>query len=350
MTYFKLVEEGRAKNCLLSVLLELTYRCNLDCFFCYNDLGLTGKPLQRQDYERLLEELAELQVLELTLSGGEPLASPCFWPVGRKARELGFVLRLKSNGHALGENVAKRIQRELDPYVIEISLHGATAKTHDRQTQVVGSFDRLLSNLQGLRALGLRFRLQTTMTRWNEAEIESMFELAQSLDALLIVDSVVTPRDDGDRTPLSIAPSPAAGNRLRLLQEAQVRTACTLEPVSGKTTTASPDSYTASKTPLFPKKHCGTGATTLTIDPYGNVYPCVQWRRPVGNLHQQTIRQIWFHSPQLPEIRRINEQAHRLVSGMPRKERPRTFCLGLAEELTGDPLALYPQLLDPETA
>ena len=33
------------ENRLFSVLIELTYRCNLDCFFCYNDLGMRGKPL-----------------------------------------------------------------------------------------------------------------------------------------------------------------------------------------------------------------------------------------------------------------------------------------------------------------
>ncbi len=58
-------------NQLFSALLELTYRCNLDCAFCYNDVGLKGRPLTRQRYGELLEELAELGVLHLALSGGE---------------------------------------------------------------------------------------------------------------------------------------------------------------------------------------------------------------------------------------------------------------------------------------
>ena len=31
------------ENILFSVLVELTYRCNLDCFFCYNDLTLKDR-------------------------------------------------------------------------------------------------------------------------------------------------------------------------------------------------------------------------------------------------------------------------------------------------------------------
>ncbi|HKV09559.1 MAG TPA: hypothetical protein VJ725_15560, partial [Thermoanaerobaculia bacterium] len=50
------------ENLLFSVLLELTYRCNLDCFFCYNDLGLSGEPMRTEEYLRLFEELRDLEV------------------------------------------------------------------------------------------------------------------------------------------------------------------------------------------------------------------------------------------------------------------------------------------------
>ena len=47
--------------------------------------------LEEADYLRLLEDLAALQVLNLVFSGGEPLAHPDFWRIGRRARELGLV-------------------------------------------------------------------------------------------------------------------------------------------------------------------------------------------------------------------------------------------------------------------
>ncbi|HEV7509108.1 MAG TPA: hypothetical protein VGS07_29805 [Thermoanaerobaculia bacterium] len=40
-------------------------------------------------------------MLNLTQSGGEPLVHPDFFLLGSPARELGFVVRVKSNGHAL---------------------------------------------------------------------------------------------------------------------------------------------------------------------------------------------------------------------------------------------------------
>ena len=218
MSLARVVATAWRRNLLFSVLVELTYRCNLDCFFCYNDLALAGAPLSRDDYFRLFAELRELEVLNLTLSGGEPLAHPDFLALGARARELGFVVRVKSNGHALRGELARRLRDEVDPFLIEVSLHGATAATHDRQTRVPGSFDRLLANLAraaGARAAG---EAQQHPHPWNEGEIEGMFALADALGLPLQVDPEVTPRDDGDREPLQVAASREGVLRLFRLQ------------------------------------------------------------------------------------------------------------------------------------
>ncbi len=207
MGYHDVMKRMADEHALMSVLLELTYRCNLDCFFCYNDLNLEGERLSTNNYLQLLEDLRNLQVMVLVLSGGEPLTSPAFWPLGRRARELGFVTRVKSNGHAVGKDVARRLKKEVDPYVVEVSLHGACAETHDRQTRVEGSFDKLTANLEEMRRAGLRVKLNSTLTQWNEKQIAEMFALADDLDIPLSMDAVVTPRDDGDREPLAIAAS-----------------------------------------------------------------------------------------------------------------------------------------------
>ncbi len=220
MSYQGTVLRAWNENVLFSALVELTYRCNLDCFFCYNDLGLAGKPMRLSDYERLFEDLAALSCLHLTLTGGEPLSHPEFFAIAAKARDLGFATRIKSNGHALRGETARRMKEEIDPFVIEVSLHGARPETHDRQTRIPGSFIRLVANLEEMKSIGLRFKINCTLTRWNESEVDGMFALAERLDAPLTVDPEVTPRDDGDRTPMTIAPT---FEGLRRLHEARVR-------------------------------------------------------------------------------------------------------------------------------
>jgi MoaA/NifB/PqqE/SkfB family radical SAM enzyme len=362
-------------NLLFSVLVELTYRCNLDCSFCYNDLALRGVPLSTDQYFQFFSDLRDMQVLNLTLSGGEPLAHPDFIRLGARARSLGFAVRIKSNGHALRGEMARRIRDEIDPFLVEVSLHGATAATHDRQTRVPGSFERLLANLGEMRRLGLRVKLNSTLTAWNEHEVEAILDLAAELGLPLQVDPEVTPRDDGDRSPLALTAS--RDGLLRLFAALAAREAAAAPPNSK--TPGTPEISETPQTPLTPltaqtpltpqtplstaparpavaisrgaddgsqpapaQKHCGAGSSGIAVDPYGNVYPCVQWRRPVGNLHQQPIGDIWRRSRGLAEVRELTVAAKGVVEGYDAGGVFLNFCPGNAESLTGDPLRIYP--------
>lgn len=334
MGFEQLLQKTWRDNLLFSVLVELTYRCNLDCFFCYNDLGLRGEPLRTDRYRAFFEELRDLQVLNLTLSGGEPLAHPDFLKLGAWARELGFVVRVKSNGHAVRGEMARRIRDEVDPFLIEVSLHGATAATHDRQTRIPGSFDRLLANLREALALGLRIKINSTLTRWNEGEIEGMLAIADDLGVQLQIDPEVTPRDDGDTEPLSIMPSREGIARLFAVQAERARRGST-----GVSVTREGDDLAV---PVATEKHCGAGSSGIAVDPYGNVYPCVQWRRPVGNLHRQSIREIWTGSAGLREVRELTTRAKGVVEAYGPAGPLLNFCPGSAATRTGDPLQVYP--------
>ncbi|HKR64163.1 MAG TPA: radical SAM protein [Thermoanaerobaculia bacterium] len=318
MSYDAIVARSWNDNQLSSVLFELTYRCNLDCFFCYNDLGLRGTPLTFAQYDACLRDLASMNVLNVTLSGGEPLAHSDFFRIGALARELGFVVRVKSNGHALRGELAQRLRDEVDPFVIEVSLHGARAETHDRQTRVAGSFVRLLENLREMLDLGLRLKVNSTLTSWNENETAEMYALCDELGLPLRFDLQVSPRDDGDRTPLDVAPT-AEGIRKLIAIENLRYTAHPAQRAEGVTT---------------PKitKHCGAGSAGIAIDPYGNVYPCVQWRRAAGSLHETSISAMWESA--FDPFRRETEAAAGVVAAHPRG-RLLNFCPGLADVLTG---------------
>lgn len=345
--YSAKVEKLWRDNRLFSALLELTYRCNLDCAFCYNDLGLRGRAMERGDWTRLLEELSNLGCLHLALSGGEPLASPDFFAVGARARELSFVVRVKSNGHALRGALLARLLEEVDPYLVEVSLHGACAATHDRQTRVPGSFDRLMTNLEEMRQLGLRVQLNSTLTVWNEGEIGGMFELADRLGVRLQIDPEVTPRDDGDCSPLGLS---ASLEGLRRLYELEAHRAARLASFEAAFRPGA-DSFRevvrqgdALEVPRAAGKYCGAGSGAIAVDPFGNVYPCVQWRRALGNLHERSLAAIWADSPEAARVRRLGTEIAEKLRG--EDAHLMSFCPGIAEQLTGDPRQPYSAALE----
>lgn len=335
MSYADTVKRSWNENRLMSVLLELTYACNLDCTFCYNDLALDGKPLSLTQYRDLLDDLASLGVLHLTLTGGEPLAHPRFFDIAAHARSLGFVIRLKTNGHAVKEAIARRIRDEVDPFLIEVSVHGATADTHDRQTRVGGSFERLVANIRTMKAVGLRVKVNSVLTRWNEDEVEDLFALCDELGVACQIDPEVKPKDDGDQGPLNIEASSGGQARFRHTLAARAKrdpevTEIASVATARKTTMAGTD------------KHCGAGSNNIAIDPYGAVLPCVQWRVSVGNLHEQRVTDIWAGSAGLGDVRDTTRAARVKLEGFGDAGLAANFCPGAAHTYSGDPLEIYP--------
>lgn len=339
-TYEDLVQRAWHNHTLLSVLLELTYRCNLNCFFCYNDRRQRGLPLSLGQYRQLIDELAGMGVLYLTLSGGEPLLHRDFWVIGSHARIHGFIIRIKSNGHAMGPQLARRLKLEVDPFVTEVSLHGACAATHDRQTRVEGSFNRLMRNLHGMLQAGMRVQLNVPLTRWNEAEVEALCALADKLGLLLQIDPDVTPIDTGDVAPLSIAPTEAGLRRLHEVHRARLTTSSVEKQATGTAELAANRGVQRKECPESTTEHCGAGSTGLAVDPYGNVYPCVQWRIRLGSFHDQMAKDIWQNSEELKRVRALNEKVGEARRSA-KADAGLTFCPGAAQAETGSPFGLY---------
>ncbi len=304
----------------LSAHLELTYACTWRCVFCYNPRHHDRSPLLIQDWTRVLDDLRTLGTLNVTLTGGEPLAHPHFLEIARSVRERAFTLRVLTNGVLVTEPLADAIAT-LRPLSVEMSIHGARAETHDHATGTPGSFDALFAALERLKRRGVPLVLKTVLTRMNEAELDDMIALVAQHGVPHRVDSTLTPRDDGNRGPLAFRASPETVERLyrRLaaigqLPEAERRTGGT---------------------------NCGLGRVTVAVDPEGNVYPCLQWRHSsLGNVRMTRLAELWRGSPVREEAARVAREANdRLAAAAPALARF-PFCPALAQQRSGDPLAL----------
>jgi MoaA/NifB/PqqE/SkfB family radical SAM enzyme len=302
----------------LAANLELTYRCNWRCVFCYNPRhnDLRGLPTER--WLSVLDELRELGTLYVGLTGGEPLTHPEFLTIARGVRERAFALRILTNGALVTDSLAASIAA-LRPMAVELSLHGSSALTHDRTTATPGSFDAMLRGVDRLLREKVAVVLKTPLTRWNEDEMEAMQRIASERGVPLRLDSALTPRDDGDPGPLAYRASPAAVERMFRAIGEQGRLPLE-ERVLGGT-------------------NCGLGRTTLAIDPEGNVFPCMQWRRaPLGNVRDAPLGTIWRESEErlsaAAAARAANDrmlEAGGVLAAFP-------FCPALAQQHTGDPL------------
>lgn len=126
----------------LLVQVELTEACNLRCKFCYN----SQKPRYNQRVFEMLDKLAEQGVMQINLTGGEPLAHPQFFEVLDYACKRFPNVVVLSNGSLMNMDALKKIH-QTDVTSVNISIHG-DRETHDALTQVPGSYDASIAALQ----------------------------------------------------------------------------------------------------------------------------------------------------------------------------------------------------------
>jgi AdoMet-dependent heme synthase len=291
-----LLEEMTVKalrlNIPLSVQLDLTYRCNERCVHCYLDHNDKGE-MTTQEIKHLLEEMAEAGVFILTLSGGEILLRKDLFEILEYARRrLTFCVKLKTNAILIREREAARI-RALGVESIQISIYSHRPEVHDAITLVPGSLQRSLNAIGFLKSQGLRVIMANVLMTQNLADYSGVRALAAELGVECTLDPTITPMMDGDRSVLRL------GIDQQALRQVFRDSALVGDVDEFCAIPAKPRDSELESTP------CSAGHTTCYVSPYGDVFPCVQFPLPTGNVRRQRFIDIWRHSDQMNEVRSI---------------------------------------------
>ena len=275
----------------LSVQLDLTYRCNERCVHCYLDHDDHGE-MTTPEIRSLLDQLAEAGVFFLTMSGGEILLRKDFFDILEYARALLFCVKLKTNAILIRERQADRI-RSLGVDSIQISIYSHRPEIHDAITKVPGSLRRSVDAIRFLRAQGLKVIIANVLMLQNIQDYPGVKALAADLGVEFTIDPTITPRMDGDRSILSLN-----------INQASLREVFRDEDLVGNVEEfcAPPKQADNDDLDSLP---CSAGHTACYVSPYGDVYPCVQFPLPSGNVRRTPFLDIWRHSDQLNEVRSI---------------------------------------------
>ena len=260
------------KNIPLRASLELTYRCNLRCRHCYIPKERHGE-LSREEIEPILDQLAQMGTMFLTLTGGEIATRDDFLDIAGAAKQRGFVLTLMTNGTLMANGSIDEIAK-LKPRAVHISLYGACSETHDYVTTVPGSFERTVKAIKGLVKHDVHVKAKTVLMHSNVGEHKEIKALAQSLGADPVAGISISPGKDGSKLPLQHRLSPD-DMEFYFTGESKLPGA--------------PDSDFDPMRSLL----CKAGRSTCSISPDGRVFPCLLTPLALGSLKEQTMSDIW---------------------------------------------------------
>jgi radical SAM protein with 4Fe4S-binding SPASM domain len=275
----------------ISVHLDVTYRCNERCVHCYLDHDDHGE-MATAEIKDVLTQLSDAGVFFLTISGGEILMRRDLFEILEFARGLLFNVKLKTNGVMIREAEAKRI-RELGVEQVQISVYSHRPEVHDAITKLPGSLKRTIEAIRFLRAQGLKVTIANVLMSANMADYSGVVALARELDVVYTLDPTITPKMDGDRSILNLNVGKSALDQVFHDPDlvGNVAEFCAPPPTPGED--------------IMEGYPCSAGHTFCYISPFGDVFPCVQFPLPSGNVRKQKFLDIWRGSAELKQVRAI---------------------------------------------
>ena len=166
-----------------TLVAELSYRCPLRCPYCSNPVEYTrhAAELDTETWLRLFREAEELGVVQLNLTGGEPLVRDDLERLIEGARALDLYANLITSGVPLTRERLARF-RGLGLDNVQLSIQDVAREGSDR---IAGlrAFERKLEVAGWVKALGFPLTLNTVLHRQNLDHVGELIALAERLGA-----------------------------------------------------------------------------------------------------------------------------------------------------------------------
>lgn len=180
MKNFSLRISAGVKRIPLSLELEITARCNLNCKHCYinlraNDEIAKRNELSKEDIKEIIDESISLGAISCTLTGGEPLLRGDFIDIYLYLKKKGILVSVFTNATLITKEIID-LFKSLPPRIIEVSVYGKSKEIYERITRQKGSYFLFNQGLELLLDSGLKIRLKGMALRSNVKELEKIEE------------------------------------------------------------------------------------------------------------------------------------------------------------------------------
>jgi pyrroloquinoline quinone biosynthesis protein E len=280
------------------LLAELTYSCPLACSYCSNPLNLADyrDELTTGEWQRVLAEAQELGVLQLHLSGGEPLLRRDVVEIVNSANELGLYTNLITSALGLSRRRAEQLKAAgLDH--VQISIQADEPAVSDR---IAGtpSFERKIQAARVVKELGWPLTLNVVLHRQNIDRIADILRLAEELEADRIELANTQYYGWALHNRGALLPSKAQLERAEaVVRPARVRLEGRMDIIY-----VLPDYYSRYPKPCMG----GWGKRQLTVAPNGDVLPCPAAHAlplPRASVREHSLAWIWTESPLFQRFR-----------------------------------------------
>ncbi|MCX8168623.1 MAG: radical SAM protein [Candidatus Methanomethylicia archaeon] len=310
------------------IVWNYTRQCNLKCKHCYE------KSNQKPDFDELnteeakivLDQLADVGVVAIAFSGGEPLMRRDLYEVSKYAYRKEFYISLATNGTLIDYETALKIKDSGFQYV-EVSIDGLE-ETHDNFRGIKGAWKKSIEGLMNCLKVGLDVGVATTITKNNMNEIPKLIKILEDIGVKRFIAFNFIPVGRGKNI-VDVDLTPEEREEiLKYLYGKLIKSNCRIQTFS-TAPQYSVISVNFGNGPLmathFSNKSaieilkgkakalaefiggCGAGRLYCALEPNGDITPCVFMPIKIGNIRRDKLVNIWKKSEVLLKIRERNE-------------------------------------------
>lgn len=321
----------------LSLIAELTHRCPLHCLYCSNPLEMqhAEAELATEDWTRVFRQASQMGVMQLHLTGGEPLARKDLPELVGAGRGAGLYVNMITSGVGLTEErLATLVEAGLEHLQLSFQDLDEASANHIAGARAHAIKFALVPVIKKFR---LAFTINLVVHRMNLDRLEEFIALAEDLTPDRLEIAHVQYYGWALKNRALLMPTEEQIDRSLPIVEAakqRLKGKIHLEAVF-------PDYFGS-----FPKACVGGwGRQMILIDPAGQALPChsaaIIPDLSFDNVRKRDLAWIWKSSPAFQRFRGDNWMSDTCLA-CPRKERDFGGCRCQAFMITGDAEAIDP--------
>ena len=267
------------KSVISTIDIELTERCNNACIHCLinqpeNDHNVQSMELSTGEILDILKQAADLGVINVRFTGGEPLLRRDFKEIYLAARRLGMIVTISTNARLITPEFVELLKKYPTGKPMMVSVYGLTAKTYDKVTANRGAFDEFTNGLHLLRESNIPFKIKQSLLPPNASEVKDFEALSREINPgeskpEFTTEFYFRTRRDSDK-------KNAAIRKLRCVPEKVVEIMGGAGDFKSELISYLEKNNKLAGSALF---QCGAGLKPA-VDAYGNIQMCLLLRHP----------------------------------------------------------------------
>jgi len=322
-------------------VLHITNLCNLKCRHCYAAASeKLNNELTLEEIKDIVDQLVEMDINYITVSGGEPFEREDVFEIIRYIREKGIHVMITSNGTLITQETIDELKK-YDIDSIQISIDSHIPEINDEFRGVKGAFEKAVRGIKLCKENGIKVSIMSTLSKINRDNIDNLIEFADSLGVDGFAMERFVPEGRGENEKEIVITADDLKHCLEVLYKHQQESKHCVFTTNDPLFNFVGDNYKfidelAKDNPSL-CGGCSLGKMAFIITPDGEVGLCTRFYTKIGSIRDKKIKDILAENKIIHDV--CNRKNLKGRCGKCKYKNICGGCRGWAYKMTGDYLA-----------